>query len=226
MMKVAIVSGANGNLGQAVVRHFLKEGFKVIGLVHHSKKNIFQAENYDEREVDLTNEEDSEKTIAQITEQHPNIEAAVLTAGGFALGDIEKTGVQELQKQYKLNFLTAYNIVRPLVSIMKAQQKGSLFFIGSEPGMHPETGGGVLAYALAKSQLFQLAKIVNHKNKTHGVLAKVIVPTTIDTPENRKSVPDADFSKWQKPEDIAQIIYKHHVHPSDQEIIEIKKEIN
>lgn len=225
-MKVAIITGANGNLGQAVVQQFLKENFKVIGLVHRVKENAFKSENYEEREVDLTNEEESKKTIDQITKQYNHIETAVLTAGGFAMGNIEKTGEQELEKQYRLNFLTAYNIARPLFLKMKTQQKGSLFFIGSEPGMHPETGGGVLAYALAKSQLFQLAKILNHKKEEHHVLTKVIVPTTIDTPENRKSVPDADFSKWQKPEDIAQIIFKHYTHRTAQEIIEIKKEIN
>lgn len=207
MSQNILVSGANGNLGQAVVEYFLEKGNKVIGLVHH-KKGI-EKPNFEEIEVDLTDESATENVIHSVLEKYKNIDIAVLTTGGFAVGNLLKTGQSELQKQYALNFETTYFVTRALISNQPKDQKLKLFFIGSEPGMDTSKAKGVVAYALAKSQLFQLAKILNSDSDKTGVLAHVIVPGTIDTPQNRKAVPDADFGTWQKPKDIAQIIGKY-----------------
>lgn len=223
MSKTVLISGANGNLGKAVVNHFLKENYTVIGLVHHQKEKI-KDPNYDEFEVDLTDEYATEKIINSIIKKYNNIAIAILTTGGFALGNLEKTGQKELQKQYALNFETAYFVTRSLFPNMKKNKKGKIFFLGSEPGMDTLKAKGVVAYALAKSQLFQLANIINTDSKKTGIQAHVVVPTTIDTPQNRKSVPDADFNKWQKPEDIATIIYDYaEDFTTLKPIIEIKK---
>src|SRR5699024_8657174 len=205
MSKTILVSGANGNLGKAVMQNFLKNNYTVIGLVHHQKDEI-KNENYNEFEVDLTDEAATAKTINAILEKHQDIAAAVLTTGGFTLGNIEKTGQKELQKQYALNFETAYFVTRSVLPNMKKNKKGKIFFIGSEPGMQTSKAKGVVAYALAKSQLFQLANILNSETEKTGIQAHVVVPTTIDTPQNRKAVPKADFNKWQKSKDIAEII--------------------
>ena len=66
---------------------------------------------------------------------------------------------------------------------------------------------GTLAYGLAKSLIFRLAELMNEEAKGHDVVTSVIVPSTIDTPANRASMPDADFSKWVTPEAIADVIY-------------------
>ena len=79
--------------------------------------------------------------------------------------------------------------------------------IGSRPGMNAIDGKGMIAYGLAKSLLFRLAALMNEESKAKNVLASVIVPGTIDTPPNRKSMPDADFDAWVKPEAIADVIY-------------------
>lgn len=208
--KNILVSGANGNLGSAVVEYFLKKGNQVIGLVHHKKEGD-QQNNYEEYEVDLTDESATEKILKSILNKYSTIDTAVLTTGGFALGNIQKTGNKALRKQYALNFETAYHVTRPLSLHMEENKKGKIFFIGSEPGMDTTKAKGVVAYALAKSQLFQLANILNADTKKTGIQAHVVVPATIDTPQNRKSVPDADFSEWQKPADIAKIIGKYAV---------------
>lgn len=170
MSKTILVSGANGNLGKAVVQNFLKNNYTVIGLVHHQKDEI-KNENYNEFEVDLTDEAATAKTINAILEKHQDIAAAVLTTGGFTLGNIEKTGQKELQKQYALNFETAYFVTRSVLPNMKKNKKGKIFFIGSEPGMQTSKAKGVVAYALAKSQLFQLANILNSETEKTGIQA-------------------------------------------------------
>jgi NAD(P)-dependent dehydrogenase (short-subunit alcohol dehydrogenase family) len=68
---------------------------------------------------------------------------------------------------------------------------------------------GMVAYGMAKSLIFRLAELMNEEAKGYNVVTTVIVPSTIDTPQNRKSMPDADFSKWVKPEAIADIIYEY-----------------
>ncbi|MDP4265191.1 MAG: SDR family oxidoreductase, partial [Bacteroidota bacterium] len=67
------------------------------------------------------------------------------------------------------------------------------------------------AYGMAKSLIFRLAELMNDEAKGHDVVTTVIVPSTIDTPQNRKSMPDADYNKWVKPEAIADIIYTYCV---------------
>lgn len=225
MSKTILVSGANGNLGKAVVDYFLKKGTQVIGLVHH-KENAATISNYAEFEVDLTDESATQKNIEQILKEYKHIDTAVLTTGGFATGNFKQTGKEELRKQYALNFETAYFVVRALLINSNKEKTTKIFFIGSEPGMDTSKGKGVVAYALAKSQLFQLAKLLNADSKNNALQAYVVVPTTIDTPQNRKAVPDADFGKWQKPADIAKVIGNYSENPSkDKEIILLKEEL-
>ena len=68
---------------------------------------------------------------------------------------------------------------------------------------------GMIGYGLAKSLIFRLAELMNDEAKGTNVVTSVVIPSTIDTPQNRKSMPDADFETWVKPEAIANIIYFH-----------------
>lgn len=204
--KTILISGASGNLGEAVVAHFINRGNKVIGLVHHQSESPNPSPNYKEVEVNLLDETATEKSIEQLLEIYTQIDTAVLTAGGFAMGNLEKTTSEDLEHQFQLNFNTAFNLARPLLDHMEKRGEGKLFFIGSQPGLDITKGKSVFSYALSKSLLFRMAEMVNADKKYQGIMAHVIVPSTIDTPQNRKAVPDADFSKWEKPEEIAQII--------------------
>ena len=113
----------------------------------------------------------------------------------------------DIAKQYKLNFETAYNVARPLFVQMMKQNNGRIFIIGSKPGLSSVNSKGMVAYGLAKSLIFRLAELMNAEAKGTNVVISVIVPSTIDTPQNRKSMPDADPDKWVKPEAIADVIY-------------------
>lgn len=208
-MKLAVVSGASGNLGQAVVTYFLNKSYHVIGLVHRKETKENTLENYQKLVVDLMDEKATQVCINTILKEYNKIDIAVLTAGGFKSGSIEKTFAEDLQQQYNLNFLTAFNFARPAFLQMKRQESGRLFFIGSQPGRDTRKGTNNVAYSLAKSQLFQLANIFNSDVKDLDIKTFVVVPSTIDTPENRKSMPKADYSRWEKPEAIAEIIGRY-----------------
>lgn len=211
MGKTAIVTGSSGNLGQAVVKKFIDEGYKVIGTVipNDPVPMDFPADSFEKVVVDLMNEADSAKFIEGIISKYGSIDAAVLTVGGFAMGSIADTSAADIMKQYKLNFETTYNVARPSFVQMMKQNNGRIFIIGSKPGLNATNGKGMVAYGLAKSLVIRLSEIMNVEAKGKNVVCSVVIPSTIDTPQNRKSMPDADFSAWVKPEDIASVIYFH-----------------
>lgn len=208
-MKTIIVTGASGNLGQAVVKKFLSEGFYVIGtIVPNDTVTIdIKDKNFETIIADLMNEEASANFVSAVIEKQGQIDAAVLTVGGFAMGKIADTKTSDIAKQYKLNFETAYNVARPVFNQMMKQGSGRIFLIGSQPGSDMHNSKGKVAYGLAKSLIFRLAELMNDEAKGHNIVTSVIVPSTIDTPQNRTSMPDADFNKWVKPEAIAESIY-------------------
>ena len=103
--------------------------------------------------------------------------------------------------------MTAFNIVQPVLKQMLTQSGGGrIVLIGSKPGMSAKEAKGSVAYGLSKSLLFRLAEIINIEGKGKNVFASVIVPGTIDTPQNRAAMPGANFSDWIKAEDLAGII--------------------
>lgn len=210
-MKTAIVTGASGNLGQAVVNKFLAEGFRVIGTVNHNEPAKINLNNpdFEEVAVDLMDEPKSKEFIEGVISKYKTIDVAVLTVGGFAAGKINETSTADVMKQYRLNFETAYNVARPSFIQMIQQGNGRIFIIGSKPGLDAKYGKGMVAYGLGKTLIFRLAELMNDEAKGHNVVTSVVVPSTIDTPQNRKAMPDAKFDNWVKPEAIADVIYFH-----------------
>ncbi len=216
-MKTAIVTGASGNLGQAVITKFLTEGYYVIGtILHDPVAPTISDKNFEAVAADVTSEESSRQFVSSVIEKNGQIDVAILTVGGFAMGKIADTRTADILKQYKLNFETAYNVARPVFVQMIKQGSGRIFLIGSRPGSDMHSSKGMVAYGMAKSLIFRLAELMNDEAKGHNVVTNVIVPSTIDTPQNRQSMPDADFSKWVKPEAIAAII---HFYCSDEGVV-------
>ncbi len=209
--RIAVVTGASGNLGQAVVKKFIDEEYFVVGTVVPNDPTPldFPADKFEKVIVDLMSEEHSQKFIDEVIAKHGSVDAAVLTVGGFAMGKIADTKTTDITRQFKLNFETAYNVARPLFMQMLQQNSGRIFIVGSKPGLHARNSKGMVAYGLAKSLIFRLAELMNDEAKGKNVITSVVVPSTIDTPPNRKSMPDANFDNWVKPEAIANIIYWH-----------------
>ena len=208
-MKTAIVTGADGNLGSSIVKKFIKEGYFVTGTILHDKKSNpdFSQTSFEKIVVDLGDENDSQKFVEKVVKEQKNIDVAVLTVGGFAMGSIADTKTNDIEIQYKLNFETAYNVARPVFIQMMKQGSGRIFMIGSKQGLSSKNGKGTVAYGLVKSLLFRLAELMNAEAKGKNVVVSVIVPSTIDTPQNRNGMPDVQFENWVKAESIADVIY-------------------
>jgi len=210
-MNHIIVTGASGNLGQAVIKKFLRENYHVTGtLIPNDPLAVdSQGKHFETAVVDLMQEEATAHFIDRMLEKYQKIDVVVLTVGGFAMGNMLNTGSADIFKQYKLNFETAYHVARPVFAQMMKQGSGRIFLIGSRPGADMKNSKGMVAYSLTKSLIFRLAELMNEEARGTEIITSVIVPSTIDTPQNRASMPDADFSKWQTPEAIAEVIYWH-----------------
>lgn len=209
--RIAVVTGASGNLGKAVVKKFIDEGYFVIGTRHKTVTafSSFPENKFESIEVDLANEEAAEAFVDNVIAKHNRIDVAILTAGGFAMGNIAETKTSDIARQYKLNFETAYNIARPVFTHMLQQNNGRIFITGSRPGLDMRNSKGMVAYGLSKSLIFRMAELMNEEAKGKNVVTNVIVPGTIDTPQNRESMPNGHFDKWTTPKSIADVIYWH-----------------
>ncbi|MBS1932927.1 MAG: SDR family NAD(P)-dependent oxidoreductase [Bacteroidetes bacterium] len=207
-MKTIIITGANGNLGAATVKKFLDEGYFVIAVdsKHNHLEFAHNNSNFEFNSVNLSNENETENFVKSVITSHGKIDAALMLIGGFAAGNVAATSGTDIQKQFSLNFETAYFLTRPLIEHMQQNGYGRLVFIGARPAINPAQGKDLVAYALAKSLLFKLADFINEENKGTNVSASVVVPSTIDTAINRESMPDENPANWVKPEQLADVL--------------------
>jgi len=208
MKKLVLITGASGNLGKAAVEKFITEGYKVVATVSPGKGLGFEINSDVETfEADLTNEENIGEVVLKIIDKYGSIDAALLLVGGFAAGGIKESDGASLKKMYALNFETAYYTARPVfLQMLKQVTGGRIILVGARPALKAQDGKKFLAYALAKSLLFKLAEFLNAEGTSKNVITSVIVPSTIDTPVNRQSMPSANFSDWVKPEEMAEIM--------------------
>jgi NAD(P)-dependent dehydrogenase (short-subunit alcohol dehydrogenase family) len=207
-MSSIIVTGATGNLGLAVVNRLFKDGYQLQAAVGNSGTGGLPAnENLKISEVDLLDEKQAQSFVEKSLMKQPDIKAAVLLVGGFAMGKLADTKKDDLNRMIDLNFYTAYNVVRPLLAYFLGRPGGGQFIlVGSRPGLNAADGKDFFAYSLSKAMIFKLAEFINAEGKDKSVTATVIVPSTIDTETNRKAMPNADFSKWVPAENIADAI--------------------
>ena len=204
-MKTILVTGASGNLGKVVVKEFLDRGHRVI--TTHSRQPLPASAENIQYVVDLSNDGQVNEMISDIQRRFGVLDAACLLAGGFESGGLEKTDVGAIHRMITMNVDTAFNMARAAYLQMKDQPTGGrIIFIGARPALIPEMGKDHMAYALSKSLLFRMMEQINASHAGPEFKACILVPGTIDTPDNRKWSPDADFSTWVKPETMAEVM--------------------
>jgi len=207
-MKTVLITGASGNLGTAVTKEFLDKNYRVIATVsHETARKEFQPHPLLEvAVVNLMMEKETRDFVQRCIEKYRVIDAGLLLVGGFAMADLSGTSGVDIQQQIALNFETAYYVTRPLFAHLMENKRGNIVFIGARPALQAEQGKEMIAYALSKSLLFKLADFLNASAKGVPVNVSVVVPSTIDTPLNRKSMPENNPEDWVKPSTIAEIL--------------------
>ncbi|MGN7886864.1 SDR family NAD(P)-dependent oxidoreductase [Dyadobacter sp. 22481] len=205
MPKQIIVSGATGNLGKDVVKKLTALGYGLHINVREGKTDAYADNaNVSNYLADLSNAQQAGHFVAEAIINAGKIEAGVLLAGGFAMAKLTDTSDADIEQMLTMNFKTAFHLVKPLMKHFEANGGGQFIFIGARPALVPEAGTGSFAYALAKSLVFQMAELINAEGKSKNITATVIVPSIIDTPDNRAAMPNSDFSKWIPATDMAE----------------------
>ena len=126
-------------------------------------------------------------------------------AGGFAMGEtVHETTDATWQAMFDINVHTMLNMVRACVPQMLSQRSGRIVNIGARAGMRGAARMG--AYCAAKSTVIRLTESLAEELKEHGINVNCVLPSIIDTPRNRTDMPDADFSKWVAPVELARAI--------------------
>jgi NAD(P)-dependent dehydrogenase (short-subunit alcohol dehydrogenase family) len=207
-MSTILITGASGNLGKAVVSRLSREAHKIITLDRSLPEDLDHGNKLIENvQVNLVDAKVTEANVKQLIEDNPELDAAILLVGGFAMGGIDETSMSDIDNMISLNFKTAYNMVHPLLPYFLSRAGGGHFIlVGARPVLHPDQGRSMIAYTLSKTLVFKLAEFINAEGKDKNVGATVVVPSIIDTEINREAMPDADFSTWVPPERIADAI--------------------
>lgn len=200
-----------GGLGHVVTQTLLKEGHRVIATRQHAdnQKNfmINQADSLFIYDVDLTDEASAKTMLLRVIAEHGPINSAVLLTGGYEGGSLAETDGALIDRMMAVNFKTAYHVIQPIFAHMSSQPAGGRFvLIGARQPLNAQLGTQSVAYTLSKSLLFQLSDLINASGKEHHIVSTILAPSTIDTPVNRRFLPNADFTTWVNPQTIADTI--------------------
>ena len=210
--QVVLVAGGTGGLGKAVSLGFIEAGANVI-VTYHSEVE-FRAlkelvgpdqSSLEGHQVDVTDESASADLVNRVLKQHGAVDALVNTVGGYA-GGVKLWDLETIvfDRMLELNLRSGYMLARAVMPIMLKAGHGSIVNVSAKAAF--DHGAGAAAYAASKAGALALMDSIAADAKGTGVRVNSILPSVIDTPANRRAMPDADFATWPKPVDIAHVI--------------------
>ncbi len=208
MRQTAIVTGGTGGLGSAVVARLLDGGWRVVvpWIVEHEISRVEQRDGLELVQADLFDADAVAAVVGQAAgDSEAPLRGVVNLVGGFAMGGrVHETPIEEFEKQFRLNLRPTYLVVAGAVPHLLAAGGGSIVCVGTRAALQPFSGAA--GYISSKAGVIAFAQAVAAEYKNDGIRCNAILPSVIDTPGNRASMPKADFEKWVKPAEIAGVI--------------------
>jgi len=207
--KVVLITGASGNLGQAVATAFADAGGRLalVGLHQDALERSFGPSNADRLLVaaDLTTQAGARTAVETTMAQWGRVDVLCNLAGGFRMGPaVHETPVDDWDFLFAVNLRSAVHMMEATVPTMLAQQRGSIVNVGAHAATRGVAGMG--AYTASKSALARVTEAASAELKERGINVNCVLPTIIDTAENRAAMPDADPARWVAPGDLAAAI--------------------
>ena len=209
--KVVMVTGAAGNLGNATARAFLAKGAYVVLVdldlerLEETFADVAQDETVVFAGVDLTDDGAVEGMVYEAVQQLGAVDVLANIAGGFRSGaPVHETSLDTWDFMLDLNARTVLITARAVVPHMLQKGTGKIISVAARPGL--KAGATSAAYAASKSAVIRLTESMSASLKESVINVNCVIPGTLDTPQNRKAMPNAKFEKWVAPEALADVI--------------------
>jgi NAD(P)-dependent dehydrogenase (short-subunit alcohol dehydrogenase family) len=132
--------------------------------------------------------------------------ASIHLAGGFAMSGVADTDKAKLMQQLDTNFVACFLCCRAAVKAMAGNGGGRIVNVAARPGLEWRSGAGMVAYASSKAAVAAMTVALAEEVAKDGILVNAVAPSIMDTPANRKAIPNADFASWPKVEQVAATI--------------------
>lgn len=203
----ALVTGGNGNLGEAVSRLLLRSGYEVHVTVHdeHTRASFaygLMKEGLQVHVADLTLAADCERLAGEIGGP---LEALVATVGGFVAGPFKDIDPAAIDQQYELNLKSTLLTLRYAYPLLAASPDGaSVVLVANRPAL--SSGPNVATTSAMKAAVVHLAKSLCAEWAEAKITVNAIAPSVMDTPQNRRAMPDQDARNWPTPLEVAEVI--------------------
>lgn len=209
---VVMVTGAAGNLGQAVVRAFESAGAKLV-LVDRAPDRlprlypemVYSPDHYLAVAVDLIDPQAVEAMAQESARLFGRVDVLANVAGGFRSGTpVHETPLETWDLMMDLNARSVLHTSRAVVPLMLEQRAGKIINVSARGALAGSARMG--AYSASKSAVLRLTESLSAELKRGGINVNCVLPGTIDTPPNREAMPNADHSRWVAPEAIADVV--------------------
>lgn len=210
--RVAIVTGAAGNLGGSVARTFGAAGAKLV-LVDRGAERLPQLfpdlvdspRAYLATSVNLVDASAVDAVVRGTLQRFGQIDVLVNAVGGWRGGaPVHETPLDTWDLLMNLNVRTMIVVSSIVIPVMLKRGSGRIINVAARAGLSGSSKGG--AYSAAKSAVIRLTESMSAELKNSGINVNCVLPATIDTPQNRADMPKGDTSRWVKPEAIADVI--------------------
>ena len=201
-MRTVMLTGAAGNLGRAVAAAFGDANLVLLdlkrGSLQDSDRQMFV-------ETDLLNGQSVQAAVDKAVQRFKRVDVLCNIAGGFRMGSpVHETSDKDWDFMLNVNARTVLNMSRAVVPVMLKGGGGKIVNIGAFAAQKGAAQMG--AYIASKSAVIRLTETMAAELRERNINVNCVLPTIIDTPENRKAMPDADPKRWVAPEDLAQVI--------------------
>ena len=197
-----LVAGGTGALGTAVVRELVAAGYAVTATwIVSAERDRLSALPVELVEANLFDPAATESAVSAVDD----LEAVVNLIGGFAAGPrVHETAPDEFARLIRLNLTPAFMLARAGMARMIERGGGAFVGVSARPALRPFSGAA--GYITAKAAVLAFIQALDAEYRDDGIRCNAILPSVIDTPANRESQPDADWSKWVPPEEIARVV--------------------
>lgn len=202
MTRTLVITGGHGALGRAVVETARADGLNVAVIDHASGLAVPEGA-MEVGGVDLTDPAAAAAAIKAVADRFGRIDALLNIAGGFVWQTTDDAE-PAWDRMFALNLKTALNASRAALPWLKRSDEGRIVNVGANAALKSAAGMG--AYAASKAGVHRLTESLAEELKTTSVTVNAVLPSILDTPQNRADMPDADPSKWVRPADLARVM--------------------